>query len=219
MPVLRLRAALVALCLIEAPILAAQTSTSAQDARTTSPQEARTTPRQHLDQAKRLIDGIDPMALDKDAARRVEELKRDVNELASGYLARTSDNASADTRSGDDRSVSPTGRADRPAGTTGSTGTSTPGSTGTQASGASSRGTRSPDWRSAYTTVENDLRGLLGSGSNVPSGSTTATTAPVQGGVANLRADVRGQLQEARSQLQLFYAGTVGQREKTPAEK
>jgi hypothetical protein len=44
-------------------------------------------------------------------------------------------------------------------------------------------------------------------------GSSTADPVPPSGGLANLNATVRGQLQEVRTHLTLFYAGTLGPRD------
>jgi hypothetical protein len=164
------------------------------------------TPQQQLDEAKRIVDAIDESSIQREAAERFADLKRDLNDLATAYRAQK------------DRSASPTApgaQNRRPTGTSGSTGTSIPGS--------AKPGT--DDWRMKYTAVENDLRGLIGSGSNVPSGTTTANPQPVSGGVANLDASLRGRLQEVRTHLQMFYAATMGQRgnarpeEKTPPGK
>src|SRR5262249_53284838 len=60
------------------------------------------TPQQELDEAKRLLDGINEASLDGDASRRLAMLKSDMNELAAAYLGQ--------------KGVSPpTGAANRPA--------------------------------------------------------------------------------------------------------
>jgi hypothetical protein len=65
------------------------------------------------------------------------------------------------------------------------------------------------EWRAKYTMVDNTVLGLIGSTTNAaPSDGGTPGAAT---GVANLDATVRGQLQEFRSQLQMFYARQMGQ--------
>jgi hypothetical protein len=189
--------------LVAAAALSTVLTSSAVSAGQTAPNQAprpeasrdQKTPQQHLDEAKRILAAVDEASLSAEASPKFVALKRDLNDLAKRYLERAGRAGSADTPPQADR-----GRA----GTSGTTGTSIPGTV---------NATRS-DWRPAYSTVEADLRGLVGSGSNSPVGTETATTAPVTGGVANLNATVRGQLQQVRTHLQMFYAATMGERER-----
>jgi hypothetical protein len=156
------------------------------------------TPQQHLDEAKRIVAGVNEASLSGEAAKRFAVLKRDLNELAAAYLKRTELGSAPGSAHG----------ADRP---TGTSGTSIPGSVAE---------VKSKDWRTSYTAVEAAVTDLVGSGSNSPSGSSTATTAPPSGGVPNLDAAVRGQLQEVRTHLAMFYAGTMGEADaQAPAKK
>jgi hypothetical protein len=153
------------------------------------------TPQQHLDEAKRLLDGITEPSLSTEVARRIANLKCEFNILASAYPATSDSNTPTRT----------SGSADGcPAGSARDTGTSITGN-----ASASKR----LDWRTAYAAVDRALTELVGSGSNVPVGSSTADPVPPSGGLANLSATVRGQLQEVRTHLTLFYAGTLGPRD------
>ena len=153
------------------------------------------TPQQHLDEAKRLLNGITEPSLSTEVTRRIANLKCEFNTLASAYLAASDGNTPTKT----------SGSADGcPAGSAGDTGASIAGNPS-----ASKR----LDWRTAYAAAERALNELVGSGSNVPVGSSTADPVPPSGGLANLNATVRGQLQEVRTHLTLFYAGTLGPRD------
>ena len=85
--------------------------------------------------------------------------------------------------------------------------------TGSSAVGAGSTpqpGQMGTEWRAKYTMVDNTVLGLIGSSTNAAPSDAVGT--PGAGtGVANLDATVRGQLQEFRSQLQMFYARQMGQ--------
>jgi hypothetical protein len=190
--------AAVAVTLLGSTTASAQTPPASPDKAPTDRQTTRTrTPQQELSEAKRLLDGINEASLDGEASRRLATLKNDMNELAATYL-------------GQKGATPPTGTAERAAATSGNTGTSIPGSVNAG---------KTADWKTKYTAVENDLRELLGSGSNLPSGSTTAGPAPVSGGIPNLNAAVRGQLQDVRTHLELFYTQTVGQPDRPGAVK
>jgi len=211
--VLTTSAAAVILCGALATRSVAQQPTAADKTATTrAPTAEQKTPQQHLDEAKKLVDSINESSLSGGAARQLANLKRDLNELASAYLS------AVPAASGG-------------VGTTGTT--VTPPRTGAGGQGAAgvppaTTGTSIPDspsaaaknsWRAKYVAVDRDLRSLVGSGSNVPSGTTTATSAPVSGGEPNLDAAVRGELQEVKAHLQLFYAMTVGQPEAVRPKK
>jgi len=189
--------AAIALTWLGSTAVAAQTPPTSADKAPVRQATPAKTPQQELDEAKRLLDGINESSLDGDASRRLAMLKNDMNELAAAYF-------------GQKGAPPPTGAANRAAGTSGSTGTSIPGSTNAK---------EPADWKTRYTAVESDLKELLGSGSNVPTGSTTSEPAAVSGGVANLNAAVRGQLQDVRTHLQLFYTQTIGQPAKPGAVK
>jgi hypothetical protein len=90
-----------------------------------------------------------------------------------------------------------------------SLGTSTASTTGGATTGSAAPAAGA-DWRTKYTLVDNAVLGLLGSSTNAAPSDAVGTfgSAP---GVANLDATVRGQLQEFRSQLQMFYAKQMGQ--------
>jgi hypothetical protein len=189
---------------VVAGFIAVPTAGSAQPpspAQASAAPSAEQTPQQHLDQARKIADAIPESAVEGDAARLLIDLKRRVTELGTSYASAS--NRATDAAKG--APAAPSGVEGRPPGTSGTTGTSIP-EPGTA---------KTSDWRSVYTMIESDLTSLIGQGSNVPSGTTTATTAPVSGGVPNLNAAVRGHLQEVRSHLQMFYAGTLGQREKS----
>jgi hypothetical protein len=145
--------------LFSVPVVSTGQTTATQPAASTAPANLKT-PQQHLDEAKRILAGVNESSLTGEASRLFATLKRDVNDLAASYLKRK-------------------------------------------------------DWRKGYSAAEADLLALVGSGSNTPSGSSTATTAPPSGGVANLDALVRGHLLEVRTQLGLFYAATMREQERT----
>jgi hypothetical protein len=92
----------------------------------------------------------------------------------------------------------------------GSSTASRAGGAGTGSAASPAEGSTGGDWRTKYTLVDNAVLGLLGSSTNVAPSDTVRTSGPAPG-VANLDATVRGQLQEFRSQLQMFYAKQVGQ--------
>jgi len=77
-------------------------------------------------------------------------------------------------------------------------------------------GTRSEtersDWKEKFSDVERDLTALIGGGPSTGTASGAPAAAPTTGaGVKDLPADVAKQLNEFRIQLELFYAGSMGQ--------
>jgi hypothetical protein len=152
---------------------------------------AQTQPQAHLDQAKQLLATID-VPPQTDAGRRIAALKEDFTDLAATYLLPSP--ALSATRGGQgERRV----EGSRPV----DAGGGVPAAAGTAGTNAVER-----DWRAKYRAVENDLAALIG----------PADARSKSAGIAQLDPAIRKQLEDVRTQLQLFYAGTMSDPDGNP---
>lgn len=168
------------------PLASSQPLEQAPSDHPATPVPTVTSPRQYLDLAKQLLDAVSETSLDKDGDTRLSQLRRDYTQLMRNYQMRLSPSAGA----------------------AGSMSLST-------------NGVPQPaivDWTLTFYDVERDFASLLGGGApSPPITSATpvgmerpvlrAVTAP-DIGAKNLSPDARGQLQDARTNVELFYDAT-----------
>jgi hypothetical protein len=146
-------------------------------------------PQHHLQEAKRLLNGITEKTLKGEAATQIADIRRHFNQLESAWSGR----APSAQRSSTEPSGHSTGHA------TGTTGT-------TAAAGAG-------DWMTHYSAIDQILDRMLGSSSSVSAGAATGTSG--RAGVsaeakvaadARITGSTRMKLMEFRKHLDAFHS-------------
>lgn len=220
----KLTTALAGLALASLPLLVDAQSTSTQSTQPSTPRQttgsasqqtrgSRSTnpnsPQHHLDEAKRILSGINQRTMKGETATQIAQLKRHFNQLESSWRKSSASSA----RSGAARTTEPrTGTA----GTTGSTPTEQTG-TRQKPTGGTESTMAGGDWMTHYTAITT-LLDQLGATSTSASGQrdTTGTATGTSGsaiasGSATLDPSVRTKLVEFRRHLDLFHETAMAQ--------
>ena len=232
----KLTTTLAGLALAGLPVLAsAQSPTSQQPERPTQSrqqQQDRTadqnSPEHHLNQAKRVLNDINPSSMQGDARTQITELKRNFNQLENAWRNQSSRSGRSDSAHATGHTGAVTGTesgtaATGTAGTSGSTSSTTSEQTGTTSGTTSSQpprsGAASPmagndDWMRHYRSIDSTLDTLLGSAGAAATGTTGTSGTDARAGVSaggDIDASLRSKLTEFRQHLNRFHAAAMSQ--------
>lgn len=220
----KLTTALAGLALASLPAIAgAQSPTSQQPKPSTPQQQSRSqdqnSPQHHLDEAKKVLNKINPSSLQGEARTQITELKRNFNQLENAWRNKSGNSARSDSSHATGHTSGTTGTSGTATTTSEQTGTTSGTASQTPRSDRASSMAGNDDWMRHYQAIDSTLDRLIGDASASASASagtagttgTTGSTGASASTSADIDASLKSQLTEFRRHLNLFHAAAMSQ--------